>query len=206
MLISRQVDNLAIGCTNADSIRKLVAIICSKDKIDLRNEGILESFNGIDVKQTQQYIQITCEPYIDKFLTHYGWSSAVVQETSDKPIEPLALSTIPQLFADYDANANADANAILEFETAAGFVYRSVLGAIMHIHICGCTHRYRLRCHTACTFLGPPQQDPFRFPTPSRSLSTNDQRLGPHSILATDPLALSTYGDFRCSDLRPDFT
>jgi hypothetical protein len=32
MLISRQVDDLAIGCINADSIRKLVAIICSKDK------------------------------------------------------------------------------------------------------------------------------------------------------------------------------
>jgi hypothetical protein len=135
MLISRQVDDLAIGCINADSIRKLVAIICSEDKIDLRDEGILESFNGIDVKQTQQYIQITCESYIDKFLTHYGWSSASAHESSDKPIEPLALSTIPQLFADYDTNANADANALLEFETAAGFAYRSVLGAIIYIYV-----------------------------------------------------------------------
>ena len=135
MLISRQVDDLAIGCINADSIRKLVAIICSEDKIDLRDEGMLESFNGIDVKQTQQYIQITCESYIDKFLTHYGWSSAAVHESSEKPIEPLALSTIPQLFADYDSNANADANALLEFETAAGFAYRSVLGAIIYIYV-----------------------------------------------------------------------
>ena len=135
MLISRQVDDLAIGCINADSIRKLVAIICSEDKIDLRDEGMLESFNGIDVKQTQQYIQITCESYIDKFLTHYGWSSAAVHESSEKPIEPLALSTIPQLFADYVANANADANALLEFETAAGFAYRNVLGAIIYIYV-----------------------------------------------------------------------
>jgi hypothetical protein len=135
MLISRQVDDLAIGCINADSIRKLVAIICSEDKIDLRDEGMLESFNGIDVKQTQQYIQITCESYIDKFLTHYGWSSAAVHESSEKPIEPLAFSTIPQLFADYDSNANADANALLEFETAAGFAYRSVLGAIIYIYV-----------------------------------------------------------------------
>ncbi|KAI2495399.1 hypothetical protein MHU86_19113 [Fragilaria crotonensis] len=97
MLISRQVDDLAIGCLNADSIRKLVAIICSEDKIDLRDEGVLSSFNGIDVKQTRQYIQITCESYIDKFLTHYGWSSAASNESSAKPIEPLSLSTIPQL-------------------------------------------------------------------------------------------------------------
>lgn len=135
MLISRQVDDLAIGCTNTESIRKLVAIICSEDKIDLRDEGMLESFNGIDVQQTQQYIQITCESYIDKFLTHYGWSSAAVHESSEKPIEPIALSTIPQLFADYDANANVGADALSEFEIAAGFAYRSVLGAVIYIYV-----------------------------------------------------------------------
>jgi hypothetical protein len=53
MLISRQVDDLAIGCSNAASIRKLVTIICDEDKIDLRDEGILDSFNGVDVKQTR---------------------------------------------------------------------------------------------------------------------------------------------------------
>jgi hypothetical protein len=53
MLISRQGDNLAIGCCNVKSIRKLVAIICAEDKIDFRDEGILTSFNGVDVIQSQ---------------------------------------------------------------------------------------------------------------------------------------------------------
>jgi hypothetical protein len=61
MLISRQVDDLAIGCHNVDSIKKLVSVICSEDKIDLRDEGILDSFNGIDVHQTAAYINVTCE-------------------------------------------------------------------------------------------------------------------------------------------------
>jgi hypothetical protein len=135
MLISRQVDDLAIGCINAESIRKLVAIICSEDKIDLRDKGILESFNGVDVKQTRDYIQITCESYIDKFLRHYGWSAASANESSEKPIEPLTLSTIPQLFTDYEANANADTNTLLEFETTADFAYRSVLGAVIYIYV-----------------------------------------------------------------------
>ena len=135
MLISRQVDDLAIGCTNADSIRKLVAIICSEDKIDLRDEGTLESFNGVDVKQTRNYIQITCETYIDKFLAHYGWASAATNESSEKPIEPIALSTVPQLFTDYDANANANDITLMGYENAAGFAYGSVLGAVIYIYV-----------------------------------------------------------------------
>ncbi|KAI2501346.1 retrotransposon [Fragilaria crotonensis] len=97
MLISRQVDDLAIGCVNADSIRKLVAIICSEDKIDLRDEG------------------------------H--------QTNPARSLLNLSLSTIPQLFSDYEANANADASTLQEFETAAGFVYRSVLGAVIYIYV-----------------------------------------------------------------------
>ena len=56
MLISRQVDNLVIGCRNVDSIQRLVAIICSEDEIDLRDEGILTLFNGVDVIQSRHYI------------------------------------------------------------------------------------------------------------------------------------------------------
>jgi hypothetical protein len=43
MLISRQVDDLAIGCKSIESISKLVYTICVEDKIDLRDEGILDS-------------------------------------------------------------------------------------------------------------------------------------------------------------------
>jgi hypothetical protein len=135
MLISRQVDDLAIGCSNAASIRKLITIICDEDKIDLRDEGILESFNGVDVKQTRAYIQITCESYIDKFLEHYGWSAAAFRESGEKPIEPLALSTIPQLFLDYETNTHADVATLHEHELNAGFSYRSVLGAIIYVYV-----------------------------------------------------------------------
>ena len=135
MLISRQVDDLAIGCLHVESIRKLIAIICKEDKIDLRDEGTLVSFNGVDVKQTRDYIQITCESYIDKFLEHYGWSSTACRESGEKPIEPIALSTIPQLFTDYDNNINANEATLLGIEVIAGFSYRSVLGCIIYVYV-----------------------------------------------------------------------
>jgi hypothetical protein len=51
MLICRQVDDLAIGCVDIDAVQDLVRTICAEDSIDLRDEGILDSFNGVDVEQ-----------------------------------------------------------------------------------------------------------------------------------------------------------
>ena len=135
MLICRQVDDLAIGCANADAIRDLVRVICTEDDIDLRDEGILESFNGVDVEQTDRYINITCESYIDKLLAHYGWSSSGSRETDEKPIEPLAASTTQQMFEDYATAPRAETREYRDLETAAGFSYRSVLGALIYAYV-----------------------------------------------------------------------
>ena len=96
MLICRQVDDLAIGCVDIDAIQDLVRVICAEDSIDLRDEGILNSFNGVNVEQRDRYIKITCKSYIDKLLAHYGWSSSGLRDTDEKPIEPPAASTTQQ--------------------------------------------------------------------------------------------------------------
>ena len=59
MLICRQVDDLAIGCADPDATHDLVATICNEDKIDLRDEGIVDSFNSVDVHQTDRYVKST---------------------------------------------------------------------------------------------------------------------------------------------------
>ncbi|KAI2490764.1 hypothetical protein MHU86_23811 [Fragilaria crotonensis] len=135
MLICRQVDDLAIGCVNPDAIRDLVRIICSEDGIDLRDEGVLDSFNGVDVEQCDRYIKITCESYIDKLLAHYGWSSSGSREADEKPIEPLAASTTQQMFDDYATAPRDDTAESRDLETAAGFSYRSVLGALIYAYV-----------------------------------------------------------------------
>jgi Reverse transcriptase (RNA-dependent DNA polymerase) len=135
MLICRQVDDLAIGCADTDAVKDLVRVICADDGIDLRDEGVLDSFNGVDVQQRDRYIKITCESYIDKLLAHYGWSSSGSRDTDEKPIEPLAASTTQQMFDDY-ATAPRDGTAeYCDLETAAGFSYRSVLGALIYAYV-----------------------------------------------------------------------
>lgn len=54
MLICRQVDNLTIGGADPEVICDLVTTMCRDDGIGLRNKGILESFNGVDVDQTDR--------------------------------------------------------------------------------------------------------------------------------------------------------
>jgi hypothetical protein len=135
MLICRQVDDLAIGCVDINAIKDLVRVICVEDGIDLRDEGVLKSFNGVDVNQTDRYIKITCESYIDKLLAHYGWSSSGSRETDEKPIEPLAASTTQQMFDDYALAPRDGTVEYRDLETAAGFSYRSVLGALIYAYV-----------------------------------------------------------------------
>jgi Reverse transcriptase (RNA-dependent DNA polymerase) len=135
VLICRQVDDMAIGCVDPDAIRDVVRTICDEDGIDLRDEGILDSFNGVDVTQTDRYIKISCESYIDKLLMHYGWSAAGSRDTDVKPIEPISSSTIQQLFADYETSPSDGTPEHAALELSAGFSYRSVLGALICAYV-----------------------------------------------------------------------
>ena len=135
MLICRQVDDLAIGCSDPDAIRDLVATICREDGIDLRDEGILSSFNGVDVEQTDRYIKISCESYIDKLLAHYGWSAPGSRDGDAKPLEPLPSSTLQQMFADYETSPSDGTPDHTALEISAGFSYRSVLGALIYAYV-----------------------------------------------------------------------
>ena len=135
MLICRQVDDLAIGCSDINAVQDLVRTICQEDGIDRRDEGILNSFNGVDVDQTDRYIKVSCESYIDKLLAHYGWSASGSHETDAKPIEPLASSTIQQMFLDYETSPLDGTPEHSALEKATGFSYRSVLGALIYAYV-----------------------------------------------------------------------
>jgi hypothetical protein len=45
------------------------------------------------------------------------------------------MSTIPQLFLDYDAAATSTEAALMEHETNAGFSYCSILGCVIYVYV-----------------------------------------------------------------------
>jgi hypothetical protein len=66
--------------------------------VDLKSQGILSSFNGIDIDQRREYVKIACQSYLTLMLKDHGWDKASPTEKSDsKPIEPLAASTAEEL-------------------------------------------------------------------------------------------------------------
>jgi hypothetical protein len=61
MLICHQAHNLAIGCVDIGAVQDLVRVVCSEDGIDLRDEGILETFN------IRRWVLLTMSLYVDTF-------------------------------------------------------------------------------------------------------------------------------------------
>jgi hypothetical protein len=67
-------------------------------EVDLKSQGTLESYNGIDVDQRRKYVKISCQSYLTRMLKTHGWDKPSPTEKSDsKPIEPLAASTAEEL-------------------------------------------------------------------------------------------------------------
>jgi hypothetical protein len=120
---------------STEAICDLVRTICSEDDIDLRDESILNSFNGVNVEQTDRYIKILCKSYIDKLLAHYGWSAVGSWETDLKPIKPISSSTLQQMFSDHKSSPLDGTPEHAALELAAGFSYRSVRGAFIYAYV-----------------------------------------------------------------------
>lgn len=133
MLMCRQVDDFAIGCKDAAAVSSLINSVCTQDKVDLRHEGSLDSFNGVDVDQTREYVKVHCETYIDKMLLHHGWSTPGAKENSTKPIEPLQSDTVKELYSVY-ANTDIVVNSVA-LELEKGFSYRQLLGELIYAYV-----------------------------------------------------------------------
>jgi hypothetical protein len=64
VLLCRQVDAIAVACSDHTVAQDWVDSI--KGSGPIKSQGILSSFNGIDVDQRREYVKIPCQSY----LTH----------------------------------------------------------------------------------------------------------------------------------------
>ncbi len=71
VIFKRQVDDFAIATMDEKTADILLDLIDDELSIPLKQQGLLDMFNGINVTQTQDYIKIDCHTYIDKFFEKY---------------------------------------------------------------------------------------------------------------------------------------
>lgn len=116
----------------AEEIFKIIGEELQEEKEEhppLKFLGLLEEFNGIDLKQRNQYIEILCKNYIDRVLITHGW---VTTKSNKRPI-PMQDDVLQSIFDDVgpmDGSKEHD-----DIEERMGFKYRTILGELMYAYV-----------------------------------------------------------------------
>jgi hypothetical protein len=79
IIFKRQVNDFVIAAPDEKTSNILLDLLDKQLSIPLKQQGLLDMFNGIDVLQTRDSIKIDCHTYINKFCEKYldTWLSKV---------------------------------------------------------------------------------------------------------------------------------
>ena len=92
----------------------------------LKREGLIHRFNGIDVRQTQDYIKIHCSTYINKILKHKTFDMTI---TSNRPTP---MSSDPDVIKMLDTSVGSmNEHKKIELEQEMQFKYRTATGELL---------------------------------------------------------------------------
>ena len=86
VLLARQVDDFVFGCVEDSTAQGIMTLIGeriqlpSEAKIPITFQGVLTSFNGYDVIQTADYIQLSAELYLQRVFNSHAWAQVPTHE------------------------------------------------------------------------------------------------------------------------------
>jgi deoxyuridine 5'-triphosphate nucleotidohydrolase len=128
ILFLRQVDDFAISCEDADLARDIISSINSKMTIDVKELGMIDRFNGVDITQTRNYIKLSNATYLKKIFRHHHWmldevplSKRAVPMKDSTDYQRQLESSIPLTDQERDT-----------LETKLGFTYRQAIGELIY--------------------------------------------------------------------------
>jgi hypothetical protein len=141
----RQVDDFALACEE-ESVAKDIfdkigrALQTEKETVPpFAYLGLVQDFNGVDIKQTNEYIEISCGNYIDRVLRTHGWEN--MKTSASASIAPMSKDALDQLFKYQGPKEDTPEHKAIEEES--GFGYRTLLGELMFSYIsCRCDIGY----------------------------------------------------------------
>ena len=135
----RQVDDFSLACTDesiADAIYDIIGNdlkLPTEDKVPFTKLGLVTDFNGIDVEQSRDFIEISCSNYIDRIMTSHGWETDKMMQPSDKPVSPLPTEVLTQL--QKHTGPSEGTNEHQNLQDKMGFSYRTLLGEMMFAYV-----------------------------------------------------------------------
>ena len=127
ILFLRQVDDFAVAASTKDAALHLIHLINQHMRIEVKQLGVIDRFNGVDVHQTRDYIKITCEKYLFNMLKHHDWLATTPH------IAPIPLQSDPRLMAKLEqATPPTTIAAKEDLKQRMGFHYRQVIGEVIY--------------------------------------------------------------------------
>ena len=82
--IIRQVDDFMLGCKDEKTAKDIFNIIGTKLQfpseklkgvVPFEYLGLVTDYNGVDIRQTRDYIEMHCTNYIDRLLKSHSWTT-----------------------------------------------------------------------------------------------------------------------------------
>jgi hypothetical protein len=132
ILLKRQVDDIAVAAPTIAIAQQLIANIGQYVRLD--GNSFLDSFNGIQVEQSKQYIRLYCTDYIEHLMTKNQWDCLSTTDCDSSNVkEPLPASLIKQI--DIDTGPPEHSPKALFIQTQLGFKNRQLLGELIYAYV-----------------------------------------------------------------------
>ena len=95
--------------------------------------GPAKDYNGVDITQTKQYIEISCPGYIDRLTRAHGWDKPDDTEIKSRPTAPM-----PERSLDTIYTKRGPIEGLQEYkrlQKQMGFAYRTLLGELLYAYV-----------------------------------------------------------------------
>ena len=128
----RQVDDFAIACEDRELAKQVIKDINSKMTIDVKELGVVQRYNGVDIQQTREYIKLHNTTYIDKLIATHQWL-----QNDDTPVHAFPLPMNPDVKYQHKLEQAEPLELAekLQLEKKLGFTYRQAIGEIIYAMI-----------------------------------------------------------------------
>jgi dUTPase len=124
----RQVDDFAIACEDKNTASTVINDIDSKMSIKIKELGLIDRYNGVDIQQTKHYIKVYNRTYINKIESNHPW---LKHETplSEFPVPMNPDPKYHKQLESYKPLTDIEKHAL---EKELGFGYRQAVGEIIY--------------------------------------------------------------------------
>ena len=125
-LMCRQVDDMLLAVKTEEEYHDFNKTISKEIRMEAENK-LATSYNGLEIEQTEGYIAIRIEKYINKVAANHGWENDVFSKKPKAPLSDLMAKDI----IESGKGPLAKTPEAKELESQMGFPYRMLLGELI---------------------------------------------------------------------------